>query len=776
MKSATLSLLLLVTVVPLLGQADPPDRVGRVGYTSGSVSFQPAGVEDWVPASPNRPITTGDQLWVDEGSSAEMHVGSTALRLGSQTAFQFLNLDDANTQIRLSTGSLNIHLRFLDDGESVEVDTPNMAFSILRPGDYRIDTQPDSQTTLVTVRDGTGEITGGGQAFSVHPGEQASVTGDQSINYNVYRAPDPDDWDSWCRDRQTREEHSASLRWVSPRMTGYADLDENGDWRSSPYGEVWSPRNVPNGWAPYHYGHWAWIDPWGWSWVDDAAWGFAPFHYGRWAYWSNNWVWIPGPVEARPVYAPALVAWVGGGRFGASMSLGDGAVAWVPLGPREAYVPPYHTSPTYVTHVNNSTTIVNVTNIHNTTNVTTVNYVNARAPNAVVAVSAQTMGSGRSVHEVSRPVPAAALASGQVMRSAQVAPQLQAVAGHGNASVNVRRPPAGIANQAVVVKRPPPPSPVSFARRQQALQSNPGVPLNAEQMQQIRQSAPPSRAIVVRQAPPAAHVVQPVVAPRPPQNAIQARPGGPQPSAPPAPAQVNRPEAPPVPNPPVQPAYRPAPAPAPVNRPVAPPVSNPPVQPAYRPAPAPAPVNRPAAPPVSNPPAQPAYRPAPAPAPVNRPAAPPVSNPPVQPAYRPAPAPAPVNRPAAPPVSNPPVQPAYRPAPAPAQVNRPAAAPVSNPPVQPAYRPAPAPAQVNRPVTPPVSNPPVQPAYRPAPAPAQVNRPAAPPVPNPPVQPAYRPAAPPHGTAQPAAAQPPPKQDKKTAKPPQDKEKEKGKE
>jgi hypothetical protein len=512
-----------------------------------------------------------------------MHVGSTALRLGSSTAFQFLNLDDENTQIRLSTGSLNIHVRFLDDDESVEVDTPNMAFSILRPGDYRIDAQSDSQTTLVTVRGGMGEITGGGQAFSVHPGEQASVTGDQSINYNVYSAPDPDDWDSWCRDRETREEHSASLRYVSPRMTGYVDLDDNGYWQSSPYGEVWSPRNVPDGWAPYHYGHWAWIDPWGWSWEDDAAWGFAPFHYGRWAYWSNNWVWIPGPVAARPVYAPALVAWVGGGQFGVTMSLGAGAVAWVPLGPQEAYVPPYHTSPTYLTQVNNSTTIVNVTNIYNTTNVTTVNYVNARVPNAVVAVSAQTMGSGQSVHEVSRPVSAAALASGQVMRSAQVTPQLQAVVGHANASVNVPRPPAAVANQPVVVKIAPPPPPVSFARRQQALQSNPGVPLNPEQVQQIRQSSPPSRAVAVRQAPPAAHVVQPPVAPRPPQTAIPVRPGGQQPYAPPAPAQVNRPVAPPVSNPPPQPAYRPPPAQG--TQTAAPPPHQPPppVQPAYRP-------------------------------------------------------------------------------------------------------------------------------------------------------------------------------------------------
>jgi hypothetical protein len=24
------------------------------------------------------------------------------------------------------------------------------------------------------------------------------------------------------------------------------------------------------------------MSPWGWTWVDNAPWGFAPFHYGRW--------------------------------------------------------------------------------------------------------------------------------------------------------------------------------------------------------------------------------------------------------------------------------------------------------------------------------------------------------------------------------------------------------------------------------------------------------------------------------------------------------------
>src|SRR4029079_18322212 len=92
---------------------------------------------------------------------------------------------------------------------------------------------------------------------------------------------------------------------------------------------VWMPR-VRAEWVPYRYGHWAWVEPWGWTWIDDAPWGFAPFHYGRWAYVRGGWVWAPGVMVARPVYAPALVAFVG---------VGGASVAWFPLGPREVYVP-----------------------------------------------------------------------------------------------------------------------------------------------------------------------------------------------------------------------------------------------------------------------------------------------------------------------------------------------------------------------------------------------------------------------------------------------------
>src|SRR5260370_790918 len=235
--------LMLASAFLASAQIDPPGRVGRLSYMSGDISFRPGDVDDWIRADINRPLTTGDHLWTDDGARAELHIGAAAIRLRPRTAFEFLNLDDNAVQIRLAEGSLNIRLRSLGERESFEVDTPNLAFSLLRPGEYRIDVNPDSQTTTVTVRGGEGEVTGGGQAFTVHAREQAQVSGGDSLSSSVFGAPPFDEWDNWCLARDRREDQSRSARYVSREIVGYQDLDDNGAWRDvSEDGAVWVPR------------------------------------------------------------------------------------------------------------------------------------------------------------------------------------------------------------------------------------------------------------------------------------------------------------------------------------------------------------------------------------------------------------------------------------------------------------------------------------------------------------------------------------------------------
>src|SRR5579863_6024155 len=280
-------LLTLVLFLPLRASADeddPPGRVARLSYTHGSISFQPAGTDDWVSAVVNRPMTTGDKLWSDQDGRAELHIGSASIRLGSTTGFSFLNLSDNVTQLQLTEGTLRIRVKRLGDNETFEVDTPNLAFSVLRPGTYKINVNEAGDTTVVSVVGGEGEVTGGGQAFTVHAGEVGTFTGTDQLNGDVqgYDGGE-DDLDRWSSDRDHREDHAQASRYVSDDVVGYEDLDEYGGWRPVPeYGTVWFPHTTVVGWAPYHYGHWVWISPWGYTWVDDAPWGFAPFHYGRW--------------------------------------------------------------------------------------------------------------------------------------------------------------------------------------------------------------------------------------------------------------------------------------------------------------------------------------------------------------------------------------------------------------------------------------------------------------------------------------------------------------
>jgi hypothetical protein len=489
----TLAALLLLLQPVLLAQdqdqdqaQDPPSRVARLNHSDGSVSFQPGGEGDWVDAVPNRPLTTGDNLWADQNSRAELHVGSTALRIGAETSLTFLDLDDQTTQLKLSQGSLLLRVRHLDDGDNFEVDTPNLAFIVQRAGEYRIDVNEAGDETDTTVWHGRGEVTGGGSTYTVVAGQFARFNGSDELNHDIEQLPASDDLDNWAFSRDEHEDHSESANYISTEMTGYEDLDDYGSWHYvAEYGPVWSPRGIDNDWAPYRHGHWAWIEPWGWTWVEDEPWGFAPFHYGRWAYVSNSWCWVPGPVVVRPVYAPALVAFVGGRGFGVAVGIGGGVgVGWFPLGPREVYVPWYRTSPRYVNNVNITNTRVNVTQVtnvynsynSNTTNVSRVTYVNQHVNNATTVVSHDTFVNARSVHGNMVHVDARQIEQAQVVRAAPVQPVKASVLGSGAPARF--RPSTTIVNRQVIATRNPTPPRPAFEQRQPAnvRAETPGAP------------------------------------------------------------------------------------------------------------------------------------------------------------------------------------------------------------------------------------------------------------------------------------------------------------
>lgn len=442
-------------------QQDPPTRVAHLSYMDGAVSYEPSGDQNWVQADINRPLTTGDNLWADQNSRAEVHIGSTAFRMGDQTGISFLNLSDNAVQVQLAQGTLEIDVRHLGPDDAYEIDTPNLAFSILRPGEYRLETDPNGSSTAISVYSGQGVATGGGQTFNVMPDQRVLFTGTTQLAENTQGAAELDSFENWARSREYREEHSVSARYLSADEAGYEDLDDYGSWRSDPeYGNYWVPNNVGADWEPYHDGHWAWVAPWGWTWVDADSWGFTPFHYGRWAMINGYWGWVPGPVAVAPVYAPALVGFVGGGGFGVAVAFGGGVgVGWFPLGPRDVYVPPYRVSPRYVQQVNicdtrviNRTTIVNVYNNYTVNHITNVNYTYAANPRAVTVVNRNAFVSGRPVAQSAMRVNTAEIQHPRVVTTAALSPSRASIAPVAAARV---RPPAALANRRVVTKMTP---------------------------------------------------------------------------------------------------------------------------------------------------------------------------------------------------------------------------------------------------------------------------------------------------------------------------------
>ncbi|HYA23803.1 MAG TPA: DUF6600 domain-containing protein [Terriglobales bacterium] len=455
---------------------DPPTRVARLSYSVGSVSFQPGGEGDWVQAVNNRPLTTGDNLWADKDSRAELQVGSTSLRIDSESSITFLELDDHTTQVRLSQGSLIFRIRHLDDEDRFEIDTPNSAFVVQRNGEYRVDVNSAGDESDVTVWRGRGEVTGGGASYDVVAGQRARFTGTNELDHQIDQIPPNDDFDQFAFSRDEREDRAESSNYISPEVTGSDDLDEYGHWHYvADYGPVWTPVGIAPGWAPYRFGHWVWVEPWGWTWVENEPWGFAPFHYGRWAFVEGGWCWAPGPIAVRPVYAPAFVAFVGGGGFAVGVGVGP-AVAWFPLAPREVFVPWYRTTPGYVNNVNITNTRVNVTQVTNvynttiinnrTTNITNVTYVNQRVPNAVTAVSHETFANARPVNSNLVKVDESKIAAAPVARNISVQPVKQSVLGAGRPAAF--KPPASVENRQVVATRTPTAPRPSFEQRQTA--------------------------------------------------------------------------------------------------------------------------------------------------------------------------------------------------------------------------------------------------------------------------------------------------------------------
>ncbi len=340
---AALAITLLLCTSAWGNVADPPERVAAVTCVDGDVSLRTEGAPHSDQAVLNWPVARGDRVDTGAHARAELSLGIAALHLDERTHLIVQELERGTSEVRLTSGTLNVQLRTQAGVEAFKVQIPNSEIWLLEPGSYRI-TAADSGTSSIAVKTGKARVNTGLATYEQQAGESAQIANDRTVTIGSALASTA--FDEWALARQRGFTGAQATQHVAPGVAGYEALDAYGRWHwERDYGMVWEPARVAESWAPYRFGRWLWKAPWGWTWVDDAPWGFAPSHYGRWVHLRDRWEWLPGPRQIPAVYAPALVAWE-------PPSNEPNVIAWYPLGPGEPFVPSYAASERYLHSVN----------------------------------------------------------------------------------------------------------------------------------------------------------------------------------------------------------------------------------------------------------------------------------------------------------------------------------------------------------------------------------------------------------------------------------------
>jgi hypothetical protein len=327
-------------------QQQAPQGVARISLLRGDVSTQRGDNGDWVATTLNAPVMAGDKISTSDSGSAEVELDyANSMRMSGKTEANIATLDQNYIQVQLASGLIE-YVVYRGAPGSSEIDTPNMAVHPEGEASVRIQVISDMQT-IVIVRRGQADISTAQGSTKLNAGQMVTVNGTaQESQYQTGPAPAQDNWDTWNEQRDRTVQGAQSWNHVNPYYTGANDLDNNGDWSEVPdYGQVWTPSNVPEDWAPYTDGTWVNEPYYGWTWVSYEPWGWAPYHYGRWFVYGGRWRWWPGPVYAgyRPVWAPAYVSFYGFGPGGYGpgfgLGFGFGSIGWLPIGPCDPFFP-----------------------------------------------------------------------------------------------------------------------------------------------------------------------------------------------------------------------------------------------------------------------------------------------------------------------------------------------------------------------------------------------------------------------------------------------------
>jgi hypothetical protein len=325
----------------------PPEvtaRVARVTLLSGTAKVRHAGSEEWEAVVVNLPVVEGDEIVTDAESRLEIQFDKYKhLRLAGDSYLKVVGLKDEGIALSVPLGTMTVRITSFDkDKGFFEIDAPKTTIAIQDEGTYRVDSGRigDTEVRVTVTNGGAARVYSDNAGFALRNGRSARIV-TEGVNAGEFEMGDADrffdEFDSWAAERDRmiaqRLKDAHYDRYYDNDIYGADDLNDHGEWiYTRNYGYVWRPyRSALSHWAdwsPYRYGHWRWIPPYGWTWINDEPWGWATYHHGRWFFDDGFWYWSPYGYyrPARSWWYPALVV----------INVFDNNVCWYPL--------PYHYS------------------------------------------------------------------------------------------------------------------------------------------------------------------------------------------------------------------------------------------------------------------------------------------------------------------------------------------------------------------------------------------------------------------------------------------------
>jgi hypothetical protein len=327
---------------PGIIEDDDPDevkaRVARISVVSGDARIKRSDSDEWESVTLNLPVVEGDEIVTEGGARVELQLAKDQhLRLAENSSLKLITFSDDGVALSLSSGTMHIRLRAFTKDKFFEIDAPKSTVAIQSSGSYRIDAGAVGASEIkITAFTGEARIYTETSGFTLKNGRRARlfIDGPTQGEWETGDAVAAmDGFDRWAADR----DEAIALRlgaayydkYYDDDIYGADDLNDNGQWiYTRDYGYVWRPYASATqsyaDWSPYRYGHWRWMPPFGWTWVNDEPWGWATYHHGRWFYYNGSWHWSPYGYY-RPSgswWRPALVA----------INIIRNNICWYPLG------------------------------------------------------------------------------------------------------------------------------------------------------------------------------------------------------------------------------------------------------------------------------------------------------------------------------------------------------------------------------------------------------------------------------------------------------------